>query len=82
MSAILYKLVNGEVEQERVNPADVSNLLENGYFASPDMAKADKNESGKLSNDEIRAAAKEFGIEDYETARTATLKKKLKNEQD
>lgn len=82
MSAILYKLVGGEVAEERVNPLDVANLLENGYFVSPDLAKADTNESGKLSNDEIRAAAKEAGIEDYETARIATLKKKLKNEQD
>lgn len=82
MSAILYKLVDGELKQERVNPLDVANLLENGYFASPELAKVDKNESGKLSNDEIREAAKAAGIEDYETARIATLKKKLKNEQD
>lgn len=77
MSALLYKLVDGELIQERVNPVDVANLLENCYFASPEEAKADTNETGKLSNDEIREAAKEAGIENYDKAQIKTLKKKL-----
>lgn len=77
MSAILYKKVDGEVISERVNPLRVSHLLENGYFASADEADADTNETGKLSNDEIRDAAKEAGIENYEKAQIKTLKKKL-----
>jgi hypothetical protein len=81
MSAILFKLVDGEVVQESVNPLDVANLLDNGYFASPEMAKADTNETGKLSNEEIRAAAKAAGIANADKAQIKTLKKKL-NEQD
>lgn len=80
MSAILYKLVDGELTKERVNPVDVANLLENGYFASPDLAKADTNETGKLSNEEIRAAAKEAGIANADKAQIKTLKKKLGHE--
>lgn len=78
MSAILYKRENDKVISERVNAVDVAHLLDNGYFASEELASADSNETGKLSNDEIRDAAKEAGIEDWETARIATLKKKLK----
>ena len=81
MSAILYKRVDGEVKEFRVDPIRVNALLQDGYFADPKLADADSNESGKLSNEEIREAAKEAGIKDYETARIATLKKKL-NEQD
>lgn len=81
MSAILYKLVGGQVVSERVAPVDVANLLENGYFTSPELAQADTNESGKLSNDEIRAAAKAAGIANADKAQIKTLKKKL-DEQD
>ncbi len=35
MSAILYSLVNGEVEECRVNPLRVSNMLLNGYVSDP-----------------------------------------------
>jgi hypothetical protein len=82
MAAILYKLADGEVIEERVMATDVHNLLDSGYFASPELAKADTNESGKLSNDEIRQAAKDAGIPKWDTARIDTLKKKLANEQD
>ena len=39
--------------------------------------EADTNETGKLSNLEIRAAAKEAGIEDWETGRIKGLSEKL-----
>lgn len=39
--------------------------------------EADTNETGKLSVKEIRAAAEEAGIEDFASARIATLKAKL-----
>jgi hypothetical protein len=81
MSAILYKLVDGQVVSERVAPVDVANLLENGYFTSPELAQADTNESGKLSSDEVREAAKAAGIKGWDKARISTLKKKL-DEQD
>lgn len=81
MSAILYKRVDGEVKEYRVDPIRVNALLQDGYFASPDLADADANESGKLSNEEVRQAAKEAGIQNWKTAKIDTLKKKL-NEQD
>ncbi|MBL4800223.1 MAG: hypothetical protein JKY50_22735 [Oleispira sp.] len=39
--------------------------------------EADTNNTGKLSVKEVRAAAEEAGIEDFATARIATLKAKL-----
>lgn len=80
MAAILYRIVDGEVKAERVNACDVANLLENGYSASPDFPtkqEADTNGSGKLSNEEIRAAAKEAGLENWEKGRIKTLKEAL-----
>lgn len=82
MSAILYRKVDGEVVEERVNPVRVHNLLNSGYFASKELAEADGNESGKLSSDEIREAAKAAGIEKWDTARISTLKKKLADGED
>ena len=82
MSAILYRKVDGEVVEERVNPVRVHNLLNCGYFSSKELAEADGNESGKLSSDEIREAAKAAGIEKWDTARISTLKKKLADGED
>lgn len=82
MSAILYKRVDGEVISERVKPIQVANLLENGYFSSPELASDDENETGKLSNKEIREAAKAAGIENWKSAKIDTLTKKLEDEQD
>lgn len=81
MSAILYKRVDGEVKEFRVDAVRVNALLQDGYFASHDLADADSNETGKLSNEEVREAAKEAGISNWKTAKIDTLKKKL-NEQD
>ena len=35
MSAILFKLVNGEVKEERVDPIRVAHMLTQGYAANP-----------------------------------------------
>jgi len=35
MSAILYSLVNGEVEECRVQPVRVAHMLLNGYASDP-----------------------------------------------
>lgn len=43
----------------------------------PAFEKIDKNESGALSVEEVREAAKEAGIEGWETKRIKTLKKEL-----
>jgi len=43
----------------------------------PEFEEVDTNGSGKLSNKEIRSAAERMGIEDYDTARIATLKEAM-----
>lgn len=43
----------------------------------PEFEDVDTNKTGKLSNDEVRDAAKKAGYEDWKKARIATLKKRL-----
>lgn len=66
MSSILYRLQDGEVVEERVKGEDVGFMLTQGYASSPEQlakrTKADTNNTGKLSDAEIKAAAKEAGI--------------------
>ena len=44
---------------------------------TPTAEQADTNGSGKLSNEEVRAAAKKAGIEKWKTARISKLKAEL-----
>jgi hypothetical protein len=76
MSVVIYK----DGKQELCNPIDLQNLLDSGYSLTEKTPtqKADTNNSGKLSTDEVRAAAKEAGIENWETGKIKTLKSKLK----
>lgn len=46
-------------------------------YEIPTVEQADTNDTGLLSNKEIRAAAKVTGIVDWETARIGRLKKEL-----
>lgn len=66
MSCILYKLVDGKVVSERVPARRVNELLKSGYCGCPDKLKLtdeiDTNNSGKLSDTEIKEAAKKAGI--------------------
>ena len=66
MSVILFKLVNGKPEKELCNPLSIDELLKSGYALSADkllnQAKADTNGTGKLSDTEVREAAKLAGI--------------------
>lgn len=63
MSTILYcpKGIAG-----KFNPLDVDKLIKSGYSTSPEQAakkkKIDTNGSGKLSDAEIKEAAKAAGI--------------------
>lgn len=65
MSAILYTLIDGKVVEQRANAVDVAHMLENGYCACPKQLlkrkEADANKTGKISNKEIREAAKKSG---------------------
>jgi hypothetical protein len=44
---------------------------------SPTFKEVDTNKSGALSVDEVREAAKEAGVEGWDTKRIKTLKKEL-----
>jgi hypothetical protein len=78
MATILYK----DGVAHRVPTKRVQQHLKSGFTTSPEpvaptFEEADTNESGKLSPDEVRAAAKEAEIEGWETKRIKTLKKEL-----
>ena len=51
-------------------------LTDSGTVA-PTKAEADTNNSGKLRSSEVREAAKQAGIEGFDTKRIATLKTAL-----
>ena len=61
-----------EEQAEYEDPEIVEDIPE-----SPTKEEIDTNGSGKLSNKEIRAAAEQMGMEDYATARIATLKERM-----
>lgn len=66
MSCILYTRTDGEITLERVKAADVSSLLKKGYASTPEQLEkfesVDTNGTGKLSDAEIKEAAKKAGI--------------------
>ena len=59
----------------------VSSLIASGYTPErkhiPTVTEADTNGTGKLSNSEIRDAAKKSGITDHNTRRITSLKEEL-----
>jgi len=55
----------------------VDSYLNKGYVKNILELKADKNKSGKLSNSEIRQAAKDFGLDNWEKGRIKSLKEAL-----
>lgn len=61
----------------KVSASQVKEYKDNGWFSSLDEANADTNDSGKLSNDEVRQAAKEAGLENWESGRIKGLKRDL-----
>lgn len=66
MSSILFIERDGQIVKENVNSEEVGYLLTVGYASTPEQltkrAEVDTNDSGKLSDTEIKAAAKEAGI--------------------
>ncbi len=81
MSVKVYK--DGCVDY--VDPLHLQNVLEGGWTLTPEFNKpvkptfeqVDKNDSGKLSSEEVRDAAKAANIEGWDTKRVKTLKKEL-----
>lgn len=68
----------------RCKARQLADKLNEGYVTTPEELykkptkdEADANNSGKLSTNEIREAAKTAGIEDYNTKRIKTLKAEL-----
>lgn len=88
MSVVLYR--KGDERVVKGFPCDILlvepesfNLesIPNGWFLTPEKAYEEvKQEETKVlkGNSKIRNDAKEAGIEDWETARIATLKDRLK----
>lgn len=90
MACVLYKC-GDEVEVRgvrciagRFDPSQVKRRKDEGWVSDPAALyqipteeEADTNDTGALSNKEVRAAAQVAGIEDWETARIGRLKKEL-----
>lgn len=80
MSCILYCYVDDKIESVRVNGSEVDTLLTQGYASSPEQLskrkEADTNGTGKLSDAEVKAVAKEAGIKVGRKS-IKTLKKEL-----
>jgi len=80
MSCILYKFVDGEAVKEMVKAVDVAHLLNNGYSATPEQLvkrkEVDTNNTGKISDAEVKAAAVKAGIKVGRKS-IKTLKKEL-----
>jgi len=80
MSCILYCYEGDEVVEVRVNGKDVGDLLTKGYTSSPEQLtkrkEVDTNNTGKISDAEVKAAAKKAGIKVGRKS-IKTLKKEL-----
>ena len=84
MASVIYKKVDGEVISQLVDIQFLAQELEfGGWSTDPKCGdkvtkeEADTNESGKLSANEIREAAKAAGIEGYDKKRISTLESEL-----
>lgn len=84
MATVIYK----DGESTKVEHQDLQNHLNIGWSLTKEpveekqvepvpIEEIDTNQSGKLSNKEIRAAAKNAGIEGWENTRIKTLLKEL-----
>lgn len=80
MAVVTYKKIDGVIVCERISPEFLEGQLAGGWVLSKAEAEdpatkeeEDTNDSGKLSSQEIRAAAQKAGIEGYETKRIKTL---------
>ncbi len=78
MASILYREVNGKLEELYVEYDQYESYISAGW--SPEKPGEKKAELKKeLSDDDVRAAAKEAGIDGWDTRRIATLRKALES---
>lgn len=78
--AVDNALMNGWYDHPNRLPDD--NIINGEFVAESDIIEADfeeidTNNSGKLSNKEVRAAAEKAGIESFDKKMIKTLKKEL-----
>ncbi len=77
LKIINHELFNGEPDPGWFfSPEDAYKEIDNGLQKEENEAKEEEKE---MSNEEIRTAAKDAGIENFDKARIGTLKEKLKN---
>lgn len=84
MSVWTYKKLDGEIISELLEANLLDAQLQAGWTVDKESLNdsitkedADTNQSGKLSVEEIRAAAKEAGIDGWESKRIKTLEAEL-----
>ncbi len=84
MASVIYKEIDGVITSKTVEIAFLAQELEfGGWSTSPDCkqvvtkAEADTNNTGKLSNNEIREAAKKANIVGYKRKSIKTLEAEL-----
>lgn len=75
MAVVIYK---GD-RVARVQPHSLQNHLKAGWSLTekPSFEDIDSNDSGKLSSEEVREAAKDAGIDGWENKRIKTLLKEM-----
>lgn len=86
MAVVTYKTIKGEIVCENIPAELLEGQLAGGWKLTEaelndpivvTKEEADTNESGKLSIDEVRAAAKDAEIVGWDTKRKATLEAEL-----
>jgi len=84
MAVWTFKKVGDEILSELLPPEYLDAQLASGWIVNESgivdtvtKEEADTNDSGKLSIDEVRAAAKEAGLDGWDTKRKATLEAEL-----
>ncbi len=91
MASIIYKKIDGNIESKLVDIEFLFGELEHGGWSTDPECKdldknkdgviseqeADTNDTGKLSTKEIRAAAKEAGIDGWDKKQIKTLEAAL-----
>lgn len=77
MATWVHRRKGAGIESVLIDALDVHHHINSGWCFSKDDLTVKEEDSGKLSNKEIRAAAKEAGIEDWKKARVNKLKEIL-----
>ena len=79
---VFHRNDNGDIEDNWIRPSFLRKYLEAGHVVDPDelaptFEEADTNDTGKLSVEEVRAAAKMAGIRNWHNKKIDNLKKEL-----